>query len=84
MINTEAGKLVNTANTVAAMHLQDGLSSSVCKMDQGIHHGSIEAARRAKTDDDCMACLQALRAKNTVCLNSPVLLKPAMQNSMPR
>lgn len=24
-----------------------------------------EAARRAKTDDDCMACLRALRAENT-------------------
>lgn len=26
MINLEARKLVNTANTVAAMHLQDGLT----------------------------------------------------------
>lgn len=29
MINLEARKLVNTANTVAAMHLQDGFIGTV-------------------------------------------------------
>lgn len=34
-----------------------------------------EAARRAKTDDDCMACLRALRAENTSLLEQSRLLK---------
>ncbi|MCU6190268.1 DUF4225 domain-containing protein [Enterobacter bugandensis] len=66
MINLEARKLVNTANTVAAMHLQDGfIRIQFVDEIRAFIMAQFEAARRAKTDDDCMACLQALRAENT-------------------
>lgn len=54
MTNLEARKLVNTTNTVAAMHFQDGMI-----LIQFVGHSSI-AARRATSDDDCMACLRIL------------------------
>ncbi|HAS0824941.1 TPA: DUF4225 domain-containing protein [Enterobacter hormaechei] len=66
MINLEARKLVNTANTVAAMHLQDGfIRIQFVDEIRAFIMAQFEAARRAKTDDDCMACLRALRAENT-------------------
>ena len=65
MINLEARKLVNTANTVAAMHLQDGfIRIQFVDEIRAFIMTQFEAARRAKTDDDCMACLRALRAEN--------------------
>ena len=66
MINLEARKLVNTANTVAAMHLQDGfIRIQFVDEIRAFIMAQFEAARLAKTDDDCMACLRALRAENT-------------------
>jgi len=66
MINLEARKLVNTANTVAAMHLQDGLIRiQFVNEVRAVIMAQFVAARWAKTDDECMACLQALRAENT-------------------
>lgn len=81
MINLDARKLVNTANTVAAMHLQDGfIRIQFVDEIRAFIMAQFEAARRAKTDDDCRYCAQ----KTPVCLSSPVRSKPAMQNSMPR
>lgn len=61
MINLEARKLVNT---VAAMHLPDGfIRIQFVDESRAFIMAQFEAARRAKTDDDCMACLQALRAE---------------------
>ena len=76
MINLEARKLVNTANTVAAMHLQDGLIR-IQFVDEirAFIMAQFEAARRAKTDGDCMACLRALRAENTSLLEQSRSLK---------
>ena len=65
MINLEARKLVNTANTVAAMHLQDGLTRlQFVDEIKSVIMAQFEAARRAGTDDECMACIKALRAEN--------------------
>ena len=76
MINLEARKLVNTANTVAAMHLQDGfIRIQFVDEIRAFIMAQFEAARRAKTDDDCMACLQALRAENTSLLEQSRSLK---------
>lgn len=76
MINLEARKLVNTANTVAAMHLQDGfIRIQFVDEIRAFIMAQFEAARRAKTDDDCMACLQALRAENTSLLEQSRALK---------
>lgn len=66
MINLEARKLVNTANTVAAMHLQDGLTRlQFVDEIKSVIMAQFEAARRAKNDDECMACIKALRAENS-------------------
>lgn len=76
MINLEARKLVNTANTVAAMHLQDGfIRIQFVDEIRAFIMAQFEAARRAKTDDDCMACLRALRAENTSLLEQSRSLK---------
>lgn len=76
MINLEARKLVNTANTVAAMHLQDGfIRIQFVDEVRAFIMAQFEAARRAKTDDDCMACLRALRAENTSLLEQSRSLK---------
>ncbi|MEG5986678.1 DUF4225 domain-containing protein [Enterobacter kobei] len=76
MINLEARKLVNTANTVAAMHLQDGfIRIQFVDEIRAFIMAQFEAARRAKTVDDCMACLRALRAENTSLLEQSRSLK---------
>lgn len=76
MINLEARKLVNTANTVAAMHLQDGfIRIQFVNEIRAFIMAQFESARRAKTDDDCMACLRALRAENTSLLEQSRSLK---------
>lgn len=56
MINLEARKLVNTANTVAAMHISDSLTrlKFVDEIRQVIMQ-QFEAARRATSDEDCIA-----------------------------
>lgn len=65
MINLEARKLVNTANTVAAMHLHDGLTRlQFVDEIKSVIMSQFEAARRAKTDEECMACIKTLRAEN--------------------
>ena len=55
MINLEARKLVNTANTVAAMHLSDSLTrlKFVDEIRQVVMQ-QFEAARRARNDEDCI------------------------------
>lgn len=76
MINLEARQLVNTANTVAAMHLHDGLSR-IQFVDEirSVIISQFEAARRAKTDDECMGCIKALRAENHSLLEQSRALK---------
>lgn len=76
MINLEARKLVNTANTVAAMHLQDGLTRlQFVDEIKSVIMTQFEAARRARTDDECMACIKALRAENTSLLEQSRALR---------
>lgn len=76
MINLEARKLVNTANTVAAMHLHDGLSRlQFVDEIKSVIMNQFEAARRAKTDDECMACIKTLRAENESLLEQSRALK---------
>ena len=76
MINLEARKLVNTANTVAAMHLQDGLTRlQFVDEIKSVIMTQFEAARRVRTDDECMACIKALRAENTSLLEQSRALR---------
>lgn len=76
MINLEARKLVNTANTVAAMHISDSLTrlKFVDEIRQVIMV-QFEAARRATHDEDCIACLKKLRSENTYLLEQSRMLK---------
>lgn len=76
MINLEARIFVNTANTVAAMHLQDGLSRlQFVDEIKSVIMSQFEAARRAKTDDECIACIKALLAENDSLLEQSCALK---------
>lgn len=76
MINLEARKLVNTANTVAAMHLQDGLTRlQFVDEIKSVIMAQFEAARHARTDEECMACIKVLRAENNSLLEQSRALK---------
>lgn len=65
MINLEARKLVNTANTLSAFHLSDGLTRMkfIQEIKEVIEH-QFAAARLAKSDEECIACIKNLRAEN--------------------
>lgn len=65
MVNLEARKLINTANTLSSFHLKDGLTR--LKFVQEIKYFielQFAAARRAKSDAECMFCIKNLRAEN--------------------
>lgn len=62
MINLEARKLINTANHVSSAHLSNGMTQ--VKFVQEIRdliEKEFAAARRAKSDEECVACIRNLR-----------------------
>lgn len=62
MVNLEARKLVNTANALAAFHLRDGLTKiNFVREIQAVVEQQFAIARRAKSDEECMACISNLR-----------------------
>ena len=64
MVNLEARKLINTANTLATFHLRDGLTRM--KFVQEIKdfvEQQFCIARRAKSDEECMPCIKNLRSE---------------------
>lgn len=76
MVNLEARKLVETANQLSAFYLQDGLTriKFVEEIKQVVEK-EFEVARRAKTDEECMACIKNLRAENNNLREQERLLK---------
>ncbi|MBS1205856.1 MAG: hypothetical protein H6R25_2755 [Proteobacteria bacterium] len=64
MVNLEARKLINTANTLSAFHLNDGQTriKFVQEIKEVVEQQFV-AARRAKSDEECMACIKKLRAE---------------------
>ncbi|AXF77983.1 DUF4225 domain-containing protein [Erwinia tracheiphila] len=65
MVNLEARKLVSTANTLSSFHLQDGLTRiNFVREIQEVVEQQFTAARRATSDEECMACIKNLRAEN--------------------
>ncbi|MCX8956051.1 DUF4225 domain-containing protein [Erwinia psidii] len=64
MVNLEARKLINTANTQSAFHLRDGFTrmNFVQEIKEVIEQ-QFATARRAKSDEECMACVKNLRAE---------------------
>jgi len=76
MINLEARKLINTANIVAANHLQDGLTRIMFMEDiKSFINQQFSLARNAKSDRQGMDCLKNLRAENDGLIEQDRLLK---------
>jgi len=64
MVNLEARKLINTANTLSFFHLRDGLTRMKFVQEiKEVVEQQFAAARRAKSDEECMACVKNLRAE---------------------
>lgn len=64
MVNQEARKLINIANTLSAFHLNDSFTRM--KFTQEIREvieQQFAAARRAKSDEECITCVRNLRAE---------------------
>lgn len=62
MVNLEARNLINTANMLAAFHLQDGLTRiKFVEEIKKVVEQQFFTARRAKTDEECLACIKKLR-----------------------
>lgn len=64
MVNLEARKLINTANRLSAFHLQNGLTRiNFVQEIKLVIEQQFSAARRAKSDEECIACIKNLRAE---------------------
>ncbi|MRS90587.1 DUF4225 domain-containing protein [Enterobacteriaceae bacterium RIT714] len=64
MVNLEARKLISTANTLSSFHLRDGLTRMKFVQDiKDLVEQQFAIARRAKSDEECMACLKNLKAE---------------------
>lgn len=64
MINLEARKLINTANMLSASHLGDSFTRMKFVQEiKGVIDQQFATARRAKSDEECMACVKNLRAE---------------------
>ena len=64
MINLEARKLINTANTLAAFHLNDDLTRMHFVQEiKGFVEQQFAVARRAKSDRESIACIKNLRVE---------------------
>lgn len=64
MVNLEARKLINAANTLSAFHLKDGLTRIHFVQEiKEVVEQQFAAARRAKSDEECMVCIKNLRAE---------------------
>lgn len=76
MINLEARKLINTANTVASHHLQDGLTKIKFMEDiKSFISQQFYLARQAKSDEEGISYLKNLRAENENLLEQDRLLR---------
>ena len=64
MVNLEARKLINTANTLSSFHLRDSLTRMKFVQEiKEVVEQQFAAVRRAKSDQECMACVKKLRAE---------------------
>lgn len=64
MVNLEARKLVSTANTLSAFHLHDSLIRiNFIREIQAVVEQQFAIARRAQSDEECMACVKNLRTE---------------------
>ena len=64
MVNLEARKLINTANTLSSFHLRDDLTRMKFVQEiKEVVEQQFAAARRAKSDEECMSCIKNLKAE---------------------
>jgi len=64
MVNLEARKLINTANMLSSFHLRDGLTRMKFVQEiKKVVEQQFAAARRAKSDQEFIACVKKLRAE---------------------
>ena len=64
MINLEARKLIHTANKLSSFHLRDGMTRMKFVQEiKEVVDQQFAAARRAKSDDESLACIKNLRAE---------------------
>ncbi|WP_455865589.1 DUF4225 domain-containing protein [Pantoea agglomerans] len=64
MVNLEARKLVSLANQLAGMHLSDGLTRvKFVEEIKIVIDQQFSTTRRAKTDEECVACISVLRSE---------------------
>ncbi|MEG3131015.1 DUF4225 domain-containing protein [Pantoea cypripedii] len=62
MVNLEARKLVDAANYISGYHLKDGLTRMQFVQEiRDVVEKQFAVARRAGTDEDCIACIKTLR-----------------------
>ncbi|MCX8967418.1 DUF4225 domain-containing protein [Erwinia psidii] len=76
MVNMEARKLINTANTVSSFHLRDGLTRIKFMEDiKSFINQQFSVARQAKSDEECIKCIHNMREENNNLLEQSRLLK---------
>lgn len=76
MVNLQARQLINTANTVGSKHLKYGLSRIQFMEDIKAFIGSqFLIAREAKTDQECIVCINNLREEKENLLEQSRLLE---------
>lgn len=76
MINLEARKVVNIANIVGATHLGDGLTRiKFIEEIKSLIMNEFHQARRAKTDEECIAYMQRLKSESASLLEQSRQLK---------
>lgn len=64
MVSLEARKLINTANTLSSFHLRDDLTRMKFVQEiKEVVEQQFAAARRAKSDEECMSCIKNLKAE---------------------
>lgn len=64
MVNLEARKLINTANRLSALHLNDGLTRMQFVQEiKSVVDKQFAAARQAKSDEECLECVKQLRSE---------------------
>ncbi|KNH30878.1 DUF4225 domain-containing protein [Pantoea vagans] len=62
MVNLEARKLVEAANVISGFHLRDSLTRLQFVQEiRDVVEKQFAAARQARTDEDCIACIKNLR-----------------------
>lgn len=64
MINLESRKLIDMANTLSMFHLQDSHTRIQFVQEiKAVVEQQFAAARRAKSDEECMTCIKNLKAE---------------------